>query len=639
MTSSADAIQNSQQTTKNAATPTETSRAPVDIVRANSDEAAMDIGFRERVIKDIAANENLLRKNDSMKRYDIYKDGTLKYVREALQSEIKDGAAALDMMNRAVDISIVGSVIDKKAKVYKSTVDRKVVDDDADDPSVDKTLVQKMVKQMGKVMKAAKAVANVVQGKPTDPKQVQLDQMEKYIGIDLLMKKANRVLELHKNAMIKLVPYKKDDGTWAFDNPQVLHPHQYDVVEDANNPERPRMIILSHYVRTLPQNISLWTGSRPVVGPIQNDWRYGVNKETAVAGSPADEGAHRKLRFIWWTAKYHFVTDETGAIVDKDPSNLEDGINPIGELPFIPIHIDQDGSFWALGGDDLINMAVLINVLLTDVNFTMKYQGAGVLYAFGHGLPKAIQVGPNRAIIWEYQTGDPEPKVGFASSNPNIAEMWTVIEGQLGFLLSSNDLEVTSISGSLSAGRTNSGVQELIQRSAIITAIEDMQSVFRPAECALYRISALWANYLIGKGVADDTVTDIGDMDEDADVVVKFQTPEVYATELEKVQTLQARKLLGINTTAQLIQMDNPDLSQQAVQDQVNALKQEKVDNIPDPLKPTTQVDSKGNIVPPTPPVNPTNPNVPPAPQGTPPGPGAGAPPARPPVTPPANKP
>lgn len=617
MSSSEKAVTDGTQT-KTPAAGTVTRQPPPESIRATSDAAALDPEFRKAVIESIISEDNKNRKRDALRRWEIYKDGTLRYVREALMHETTDGAVAVDMMNRAANISIVGTVVDKRARIYKSTVQRTVVSEAAEVSEADKAKAAEKKTALQKVKEGLAKSLGIKPPAPAEPgdAQKQVDALEKYLRADMTMKKANRVLELHKNAMIKLVPNKNDDGTWSL-KPYVLHPHQYDVVEDAGDPERARMVILSHYQRSGPPNISLWNGSRPMVGPLLNDWRYGSGKsdQPPIATTPVDEGKvpDDQLRFIWWTASNHFVTDGTGAIIAReDGTTLTD--NPIGALPFIPAHLDQDGSFWALGGDDLIDMAILINVLLTDLNFTVKYQGAGLLYAFGNGLPKAIKVGPSRAVIWEYQEGQPKPELGFATSSPAIGEMVQAIETQLNMLLSSNGLETTTITGSLSASRANSGVQELIQRSELVNSIEDNQAIFAPTENQFFSVAVKWANYLNAQGIADDDIADLGQIEEDLEIQVKYQSPEVFATELEKVQTIQARKNLGLNTKAQLILMDNPDLTQDQVEQQIADLNAERVANTPPQL---LGVNANGNPTPPTPPS--PGPPQPPAPQPTPP--------------------
>ena len=586
-------------------------------LRANSDAALRDQGFRAQAIEEIMGDQNKNRKNDAMRRYEVYKDGTIRYVKEQLQKEMS-GDVAADMMNRVADISIVKTIVEKRARVYKSTVQRVITDPLS---SLDKTKVQGFKeKLMGIFSPKKKPATPPAPPDPTQPAvlantpeksedQKKLDMLEEYLGVDAIMKKANRVTELHHNGMIQLIPHRKDDGTWAI-KPMVLHPHQYDVIEDVNNPEEPRAIILSHFVRALPPAISAWTGSRPAVSPNDNEWRSGTNSaQGTIAGPPNDEGAKTKPRFIWWTASNHFVTDDAGAIVDNDPDDPDDGNNPIGILPFIPIHIDQDGAYWAVGGDDLTNMAILINVLLTDLNFTMKYQGAGVFYAFGHGIPKAIQIGPNRAVIWEVQQGDPEPKIGFASAAVNVDHMLNAIDEQLGFLLSSNGLEVQAISGKLAAGRTNSGVQELIQRSEVIEAIEDQQAIYRRVEKHFYKVAAAWVNYLNIKRRGDEHITEIGQMNMAAKLQVKYQAPSVFATELEKVQTLTARKALGIDTTKELIMMDNPDLTDEQINAKLTELQTEKLANKATFSTPTNEAKPGDPSNPqPTPPTNPPQP-------------------------------
>lgn len=516
--------------------------------RASGPVQFKDVEYRKEVIKAICEPANSARKEEAIRRYELLKDNVLRYVQNALIEEM-DGYTAKDMLNRASSIPFTKKIIKKKARVYKSTVRREVK---PTTKPTDQSLVQKAVNGL-------KRIAGVEGGEEKlRSEQIQLDQLEEALGLDALMKKVNRVTELQKNGLVKIIPCVNHDGKYSI-RLTVLHPHQYDVIEDANDPERPIAIILSYYSRSTPSMIDGFNGVRPAKPGTGTAWRDGQGKETKIAGAPVDEGATDKPYYIWWTPFEHFVTDGAGVVV-------QDLGNPIGELPFADVHIDQDGSFWAVGGDDLPETDILLNVLLTDLNFTMKYQGSGQMYIKGAKIPSTVQIGPNRVLRMEYSEGEPEPEVGFATSSPAIGDMLSAIEEQVGLLLTANDLEVNSVSGKISAGAAASGIQEVIQRSDVVGAIEDEQAIYRKAERDIIRISIKWLNYLKANQAADKTLDSIGAMNAAMEVTITYEPPEVYVSEKERLETLKLRKEIGLDTLEDMIRRDNPDLSEEEVQ-------------------------------------------------------------------------
>jgi hypothetical protein len=275
--------------------------------------------------------------------------------------------------------------------------------------------------------------------------------------------------------------------------------------------------------------------------------------------------AKREMRFTWWSGKYHFTTDGLGEFADtdqfiKDNPNRE---NPIGELPFVSMNKDQDEQYFSLGGQDLADGTILINVLLTDLNYILFYQGMGVFYASGDGLPDKVRVGPNSALVFKpkQEGAANNVKVGFATSNPPVDSHLRNIEQQLAILLSTNNLEPSGVATALSKDSATSGIHELIKRADVTEAIEDSQDFFVPAEQAINRIAAKWLNDLIKKNLADTDCKNVGSMDPMMKISVEYKPPAVLLSETERVNTIQQKLGIPLMTMIDAVKEMNPDLS------------------------------------------------------------------------------
>ena len=468
-------------------------------MKLNKEEDLLSLKFRQQFLASIASVDNVARKKEAKKRYEIFKDNSKKFVLEAMAKESKDGKNIIpEIESRASCISFCRKIIDKKAMVYKNPIERSFKN------------------------------------------QEQLDAVVDLLNVDTVLKKANKYVELFKNTLIHVFPWQ-DMITGKYNiSLRVLAPYDYDVLEDSNNPEYVRAVVYSYEI--------------------------GMGND----GKP-------QLNYIWWSTSYHFTTDDKGVILaDLSPENY---LNPIEELPFVDLSEDKDNAYWAKGGDDIINCDILLNIAITDLNYIIKYQSAGIFYVAGAGVPKEMKVGPSAMFTLEKREGDPPVDIGFATSNPPIDSVLSAIEQHLNFVLSTNSLETGSISGKITAKTASSGLQEMINRSENIDDIKDQQSIYCDAEPLLFRKIFKFLNEYGEKQQLNEIYKDIGKVDTKELVVTKFAEPTIIQTEKDKLDMLQQRKELGLDTQIDLVRKDNPEMSEEDAIKKLAEIKAEKVKN------------------------------------------------------------
>lgn len=493
-------------------------------MRLKDENQILDEAFRRQVINEIEGPENQARKNEAKKRYDIFKDQTKKYVIQEMQEESEDKSVVAEIKNRAANVSFLRKIIDKKAVLYSPGVRREVPGD-----------------ELG---------------------QGQVDLLVDMTNLNSVMKKANKYSELFKNALVNPTIYEdKSTGFWRY-GIKVLAPYSYDVIEDADFPENARIVIFSYFTsNTSPYNYAAphQAGVRGV-GTSSVDFTIGDQINQTIADSPGDE-AYPIKHYVWWSNQYHLTTNDKGQIIsDRSPEGL---LNPIGRLPFVDFSTDKDGHYWALGGSDLVDGSILLNVLLTDLYYIAKYQGMGTGYMFGKGVPKNVKVGPSSFLTLEMKEGDPVPQIGYATSSPPIGDHLALIEQYVSFLLATNNLEPGTVSGQLSAGSAASGIQEMIKRSEITEDLEDQKEIYRDNEPALIKILIKWHNLLLDRGVLDPDFAQIGRVNEYLKINLKFNEAAPFMTELEKLGIIEKRLDLGLDSMIDAIMKDNPELSEE----------------------------------------------------------------------------
>ena len=501
------------------------------MIKIVSEEQILDQQFRHKVIKEINSDANQERKKKALKAYEIYKDLTRKWVIEAISKEFS-AKTVEQMMNRAANISIARKIVDKKSKAYTGGVERFLKDEEENTK--------------------------------------KLQELTKILGSNHLMKKADRFSELLKNIEIQAL-YENDTvdpNKKALVN-RIMLPHQYDPLVHPHNCKTPIAYVLSDFHDT---SSTIWNNLA------SDDKGY---RESSALQQEKQVGYEGKLEkkatvYIWWSGKYHFTTNDKGKILAE--LSPEGNQNPIGRLNFTPVHADQDDSYWCDGGNDLIDGAVLINVLLTDMFSIMNIQGWGQLVITGKKIPSELTGGPHRALTFDYDTGDPVPKVDYVSSNPPLADWRDSITMYVALLLSTNNLSTKNVSTKLE-GSANviSGVAMMIDEAESTESVEDKQNMFRRAEAQLWKTNFAALNYLFENGVANEELQQVGKIETAQNVQVKFNQQKPIMSEADRVDILAKKKDSGLYEIVDLIMIENPDLTKEDAEAKALRLIQDRI--------------------------------------------------------------
>lgn len=546
-----------------------------DKLVANSEEG---IAYRKKQIDDFLSQENCERKEEACRRYEIFRDGVKPYVEKKLKLETNNSVVH-QMMNRVTNINLAKKIVNKLARVYKSRVTRKFIKPDPAKQSAVGKLMAKIMTALGK-----KPVEN------SEDATAQVELLSEILKLDVTFKKANRFLELFRNTAIKLVPYSDEalGGLWNL-RIEVLNPSQYDVIEDEDNPTRAVAFVESSFGKK-SENVMEVQG--PKITTDSKASFEGARDADAAMGAPKppppseysvsrasykyNDEERKNMEFVFWTPKYHFTCNGLGTFKDSDDflKTNPNRLNMIASIPVVFLAKDQDGSFWGRGGEDLADGTILLNLLTTDLNFLLIYQGMGLLYVIGPSAPDQLRVGAHRYITMKTTPGQHDTaSVGYASSNPPVESHLKNIEQLVAMILSTNNLEPSSVSSSLNSGNITSGVHELVRRADVTEAIEDEQEFYRDAEQALYKLEAKWVNWLIDQKIASEEIKAVGTMNESAKITIEYRAPEVYVTEKERLDVIEQRLAIPLDTMVEAIKRDNPSLTDDDAKKRLEELK------------------------------------------------------------------
>jgi len=257
----------------------------------------------------------------------------------------------------------------------------------------------------------------------------------------------------------------------------------------------------------------------------------------------------------------------------------EENVNPFEVKTIIPIAQEQDGSFWPISGGDVVDGDLLINKIISDINFIAFHQGWGVLFIEGMNIPKVINPSPDNAVIFTKQNPDDPPAVfKYESSNPPLGDWMDTVKMQVSMLLSSNGLAPKNIEmSSFTAKNVESGVSKLVDESEVMSSVQDTQKLYQDKEPEIWEAIRKEHKFYFDKGLLIPDLMEIKPF-EDSNVKLKFNEVRPPLSEAETLDNIKRRKDLGINTMLDLIKKDNPDLSDEDAEEKLKEILTEKID-------------------------------------------------------------
>ncbi len=496
-------------------------------------QVVADPALRKKIIMDINSPENCARKDEAYRRHLCYKDNTKHYVLTELLKQF-DPTTVLEMNYSLSNLSLGRKIIDKLARVYSNGVQRKVEPETA---------------------------------------QEALDEVAKLVDMNRTMKRTNRYLRAHHNTIVGVLPCPYyDNGSVTYEiKVQAFQPHLYDVIENPHDREKPMFIILSNYKPTVAQGYVPDAASRgnnsAKVAPVSD------GKDQSVADKKEDENNEQ---YIWWSKKYHFTTNAKGEII-KLPGQLKIDINnPIQDMTFVNFALDQEGSFWAEGGDDIFDGAVRVNCMITNMDHIGVNQGYGQFWMKGKNLPKNVKAGVNKAILLEQDSKeDPEMSIGFASSNPKLQELKDQVVMYVALLLTTNNLSTRSVSTQLGSGQDfASGISLIIDKAESIEDVQDQRDIFEKNEPEIFKKIQKW------QAVYKNSLTESYKkylLPNDFKLSLKFNDARPIMSEKEKLEVIKLRKELGINRAIELLMIDDPSLTEKQAEERLKVILEEKI--------------------------------------------------------------
>lgn len=472
-----------------------------------------DIQERKNIIKEIEGDENKHRKEESFRRFEIYRERQHQYILERLAGEL--GINNVRDMRTMTSINLTRKMVHEMASIYRHEPDRDF------------------------------------SGLSEVQKEVMLNHY-KYSKADVAFKKANRMFKLHEQCAIKTMPKS------GFLSHAVLQPHHYDVIPNRHDPEQAEVYIISTFNRdriVSDQHIS----------QKRNRYEYEKNRlnfdrVNQKIGDPDDWDIDNDNKvYIWWNGLYNFKTDNRGRVLGDDGKpetkvNFNNYPNPIGKLPFSDIANEKDHEFWVRAGSNITEFNVDFGVVISDSVNINKEQGFAFPIITSVEEPKNLKVGPNRAMWLKVNPNDDtaqRPTFEFASPNPDLQGTIQLSEDLLRYFLVSKSISIKNMMEGVP--QATSGVEKLLMMIERFEASQDDIDLFRWTEQSVYESMVRWHNVFRDVDQGLNSKVSGPAMPEDSEVQVSFGTPDMVISKKEKLDNIEKKLNLGLMTPVEAI--------------------------------------------------------------------------------------
>jgi hypothetical protein len=452
-----------------------------------------DKNFRYNFLKNINSEENKRRKARSLQEYEIYNGNINQYVEEYLRQQLS--SKTVQKMPIISSIDICKRIADQEASVYKHSPKRDFEEIEESDEEV-------------------------------------LESVYFDAQADVKLMKSNRYYKLQGQSLIQVVP---KEGKIDF---RVLFPHNYDVIPDANDPEKPESIVISAFNKELyvqGGNHKNFASNNYITG----NTRDNLNQINA----DQDDYKSQVERYVVWSNDYNFIMDGNGNIVSGP--DIE---NKLGLLPFVDVASDKDFNYFVDRGSQLANFAVQYNAALSDLANIVRLQAysQAVLVGAKESMPEEIIVGPTSVIKLAVDANSPvQTDFKFVSPSPDLGGSIQFIEVLISNFLSARGLSPATVSGKSQADKFTSGVDRFLSLIDRFEATKQDFAVFEQIEEKLFEIVKKYLEVYSGTDVLKPKYWASSNIS-NAELMVLFVKPEQTQSEVEKLDVIQKRMDLGL---------------------------------------------------------------------------------------------
>jgi hypothetical protein len=271
-----------------------------------------------------------------------------------------------------------------------------------------------------------------------------------------------------------------------------------------------------------------------------------------------------------YTSEMFVIIDQSGDIISDMMNDREmDGINPYGVTPFAYANGSQDCVMPSIQTDNK-DMTLLIPLLLTDLNYAVKFQAFSVFVGIDID-DKQVEFSPNSILLFQTKPGGEKPSFDVVKPTIDISETLSLASSQMSLWLSSKGIRPGQI-GQIGVDQLSSGISKMIEESDTFDSIKKQIVIYEEFEKVFWEkllkdIHPQW----VAAGVVENKTI----FTPSARVVTKFTKPVPMQTRGDLVKDLEAEVLAGFTSKKRAIEILNSELTSAEIEDLMSDIEDE----------------------------------------------------------------
>jgi len=282
---------------------------------------------------------------------------------------------------------------------------------------------------------------------------------------------------------------------------------------------------------------------------------------------------------------YKVYTDDEFYIIDSKANLRTDfmaqqgnpnGVNIYGKIPFVYVN-QSHNLLMPIQDSDTYALTILLPILLSDLNFCVKYQAFSILFGIDVD-DENLQLSPNS--FWRFKSegnGEQKPQVGQIKPQCDIDQVLGLIQSEFAFWLNSRGIRTSAV-GEVTTSNFSSGISKLIDEMDTYEITKKQIEYFTNAEKQLWN---LVMHHMHPVWVNDKMVDTNALFSPTSEVNVRFLDLVPMVRRADLIKELKEEVAAGFTTRKRAIGSLNPKMTEDEVDVLFDEIEEERFGRAP----------------------------------------------------------
>lgn len=288
-----------------------------------------------------------------------------------------------------------------------------------------------------------------------------------------------------------------------------------------------------------------------------------------------NKGNSCKVYYVYTDTEFMVFDDDKNIRTDLMASmGMEDGVNPVGRIPFV--YINKSKNLLIPKPDtDTKEMTILLPVMLADLNFATMMQAFSILYGIDVS-DKGIVMSPSAFWTFKSEVGsDKTPQIGVLKPQVDIAETLNLCQAEVSMWLQTRGIKPGAV-GKLTSENFASGISKMIDEMDTSEERQKQVSVYTDAERKFWELTTQFMHpYWRKLGKLETSLN----FSSDLEITTNFQEQLPLLNRGELVKDLDSEVKAGFTTRRRAIQRLNPRMTDSEIDDLIREIETEQTEN------------------------------------------------------------